>query len=111
MHGRLGLIVGRLHPHALLQRLAQRDGPAVLFEQIAERLVGQLLQGTHAVERQPVQRVPGLGIEGDAFATKVGVALMGELSMTVAAKRRTAVGGATELPSPHSSRGWRPGPG
>jgi hypothetical protein len=32
MHGGLGLIVGRLHPRALLECLAQCDRPAVLFE-------------------------------------------------------------------------------
>jgi hypothetical protein len=40
----------------------------MLLQQIAERLVGQLLQGLHAVEREPMQRVPRLRIESDTFA-------------------------------------------
>jgi hypothetical protein len=59
MHGRLGLIVGRLHPHALLQRLAQRDRPAVLFQQIAERFLGKLLERGTTIEAEVMQRMPG----------------------------------------------------
>ena len=40
----------------------ERHRPVVLLEQIPERLVRQLLHGTHAVERQPLQRMPSLSV-------------------------------------------------
>src|SRR5215831_18481531 len=56
-------IVGGMSAQALSERLLQGDGPAVLLEKIAERLIGQLLQRLHAVARQQPQRMPGLGVE------------------------------------------------
>jgi putative SOS response-associated peptidase YedK len=42
----------------------------MLLEQIAERLIGQLLNRPHAVERQLMQRVPGLSIESMRLRTE-----------------------------------------
>src|SRR5262245_13388986 len=61
-------IVGGMSAQALSERLLQGDGPAVLLEKIAERLIGQLLQRLHAVARQQPQRMPGLGVEFDELA-------------------------------------------
>jgi hypothetical protein len=56
-----------LHADALTQCVFQRHRAVVLLEQVPERLVGKLLQGPHAVERQLMQRVPGRGFKGDAL--------------------------------------------
>src|SRR5262249_18089217 len=61
-------IVGGLSAQALFERLLQRDGSAMLLEEVAERLIGQLLERLHAVARQQTQRVPGLGVERDELA-------------------------------------------
>jgi len=39
----------------------------MLFEKIRKRLVGQLLEGLHAVTRQQIERVPRLVVDLDAF--------------------------------------------
>jgi hypothetical protein len=41
----------------------------MLLQQIAERLVRQLLQRLHAVARQQLECVPGLGVELDELAS------------------------------------------
>ena len=40
----------------------------VFAQQIAKRLVGQLLQRLHGVAPQEMKRVPGLGIKFETFA-------------------------------------------
>src|SRR4029077_5229373 len=40
----------------------------VLLQQVAKSLVGQFLDRFHAVEREPMQSLPGLSIEYDALA-------------------------------------------
>src|SRR5215510_6082988 len=52
----------------LAQRLLEIGGTPVLAQQIAERLVGELLKLLHLVMRQQVQRVPGLVVELNALA-------------------------------------------
>jgi len=48
---------------ALAQRRFQIRRPAVLAQQVGERLVGELLKRRHAVARQDVERGPGLVVE------------------------------------------------
>src|SRR5579883_613541 len=48
---------------ALPQRRLEIDRPVVLAQEIAERLVGELLKIHHAVARQKVERRPGLLVE------------------------------------------------
>ena len=65
-------VVRRMRANARPQHLLESRRPAMLLEQIAERLVGQLLQGLHAVEREVMQRLPRLRIECDALANRAG---------------------------------------
>src|SRR5215471_6447781 len=61
------LVVGRNRAHALAQHLLQRRRTTVLLQKVAERLVGQFLNGRHAVLGELVERMPGLDVEGDAL--------------------------------------------
>jgi hypothetical protein len=58
------MIIGGLLPQALPQYLFQGDGAPVLLQQVAERLLCQLLQGDEAVLRQAIQRQIGPFLEG-----------------------------------------------
>src|SRR6516164_409864 len=53
---------------ALLQCVLEVDRAAMLAQQVAEGLVGELLEALHAVTRQEVERVPRFQIEFDALA-------------------------------------------
>ena len=63
-----GLIIGRVHAHAFSESITQSNRPPVLLEEVAECLVGQILQPSRGSEGKLVQGVPGLGIEFNAAA-------------------------------------------
>jgi len=52
--------------------LAQGDRAVVLAQQVGEGLVGQLLQGFHAVSAQELEGVPSLRVELDQLAARDG---------------------------------------
>src|SRR5262245_1033433 len=60
------VVVGRLGSEAVSEHLLQGCRPAMLFEQVAKRLVSELLDRLHPILRQPVERVPGGRVEGNA---------------------------------------------
>jgi hypothetical protein len=53
---------------ALSERVLEVDGNAVLLEQIAESLVGQLLKIRHPVARELLEFVESVIVKGDQFA-------------------------------------------
>src|ERR1700728_1704611 len=53
---------------AAAQGFLQTRRPAMLFQQIAERLVGELLEVFHLIAAEQIERAPGLVVELDAFA-------------------------------------------
>jgi hypothetical protein len=57
-----------MHPHALLQRLTQCDGPAVLLQEIAKSVFGKILQLHALLEGKPIEGVPRLSIKLDPAA-------------------------------------------
>src|SRR5262249_2476480 len=59
-------------PGTRARHFLERDPPALPFQPIAKRLVGELLQRPHAVERQLMERLPRLAIERDQLADRVG---------------------------------------
>src|SRR5262245_34753328 len=94
MHSRRRPIVGGVHAGALTQGVAERHWPAVLLEEIAEGLVGEVLQTLARFETELIERVPGLGIEFNAAAN--GRLLHGAAdSSCITAKARTVDGSAT----------------
>src|SRR5207248_2037708 len=56
--------------NALLQRGVQAGRAAVLAQQVAERLVGKLLDTLEGIASEQVKRLPALGIEFDQFAMR-----------------------------------------
>jgi hypothetical protein len=69
----------------------------MLLEQIAERLVAQLLQGLHAVERELMLRVPRLCIESEMLAMRAGGRPSEAASMSRGPVARGAAGWARYL--------------
>ena len=54
------------------QRLFQRNRAIVLFQQVSNSVFNEFLHGVHTVQRQCVQRLPGVGVEGDQLALAPG---------------------------------------
>jgi hypothetical protein len=57
-----------MQARTLAQHLFEIGRATVLLQQVAKGFVSQLLEGFHAVEREPVQSLPGLAVEGDPLA-------------------------------------------
>jgi hypothetical protein len=51
MYGRLWLLICRLHPDALAQRILQGYGTMVFLEQVSERFVGEFPERLHGIQR------------------------------------------------------------
>src|SRR5690242_4351637 len=68
MHGRLGLLIGRMHSQALPKRVAELDGPMLLSQQIAEGFICEVLQPLPFLQAQVLKRMPDLIIEFYAAA-------------------------------------------
>ena len=52
----------------LAQHLFEIGRATMLLQQVAKRLVSQLVEGFHAVQRKAVQSLPGLAVEDDPLA-------------------------------------------
>ena len=55
-------------PALFAQRFFQARRPAMLFQQIAERLVGELLKILHLIAAKKIERSPSLVVELHPFA-------------------------------------------
>ena len=95
MHGRRGTIVGRMHAQALTQGVAECDRATILFEQVAEGFLGEVLQSLAGLEAELIERVPGLGIEFDA-ASDCLLLHGAAISSGIAAKTQIIDGSATK---------------
>jgi len=96
MHGRRGAIVGRMHAQALTQGIAECDRAPMLFEEIAESFLGEILQPLAGLKAELIERVPGLGIEFEA-ASDCLLLHGAAISSGIAAKTQIIDGSATSL--------------
>src|ERR1700741_3545528 len=62
----------RFLPCARAQRLLQRYRPVVLLQEVGYRILDQLLDGVHAIQRQKMQRLPSFRVELDDLALGAG---------------------------------------
>src|SRR5262249_18334936 len=65
------IVVDAERARALAQRVLQIDRTAVLLQQVSERLVGELLEGAHAVARIEIERREGCSVERHTFADRL----------------------------------------
>src|SRR5262245_2142330 len=66
---------GGLGAEAFPEHLLQGCRPPVLLQQVAKRLIRELLDGLHPILRQPVERVPGGRVEGNSATNSSGATL------------------------------------